>query len=112
MADRIHRVTLFKLPNKEHQEQLIASYRVLSSQQQRDGKPYILSLVVGPAVEDARSKGYTVVAKTEFASLDDMRWYDNECPAHAALKKTAGSFGIGPDDILSVYFEPAHLAVL
>ncbi|KAL2758516.1 hypothetical protein ACRALDRAFT_1068813 [Sodiomyces alcalophilus JCM 7366] len=112
MADRIHRVTMFRLPNKEHQEQLMDSYRVLSNQQQRNGKPYILSLIAGPAFEDARSKGYTIVTKTEFSSLDDMRWYDAECPAHATLKKLVGGFGIGPDDILSVYFEPGHIAVL
>ncbi|KAH7358281.1 hypothetical protein B0T11DRAFT_299362 [Plectosphaerella cucumerina] len=112
MADRVHRVTMFKLPNKQHQETLIAAYKVLSSEQKRDGKPYILSLVVGPALDDPRSKGFTLVAKTEFASLEDMRWYDSDCPAHDKLKGLVREFGIGPDDILSIYFEPGHVAVI
>jgi hypothetical protein len=39
-------------------------------------------MTVGPAEEDPRSQGYTLVSKTEFASMDDMKYYDNECPAH------------------------------
>jgi hypothetical protein len=52
------------------------------------------------------------VAKTEFASLEDMRWYDSDCPAHDKLKGLVREFGIGPDDILSIYFEPGHVAVI
>jgi len=43
----------------------------------------------GQAKEDPRSKGYTVVAYTVFASLDDMKYYDTDCAAHAKLKKVA-----------------------
>ncbi|EGY19843.1 hypothetical protein ACHAP6_006894 [Verticillium nonalfalfae] len=113
MANRVHRVTMFKLPNKDHQEKLLAAYRTLSAEQKKDGAPYILSLVVGPALADPRSKGYTIVAKTEFASLADMRWYDDECPAHAKLKALVPEFGLNPpEDIMSIYFEPGHVAVL
>ncbi|KAG7146034.1 Fusaristatin A biosynthesis cluster protein like [Verticillium longisporum] len=113
MANRVHRVTMFKLPNKDHQDKLLAAYRTLSAEQKKDGAPYILSLVVGPALADPRSKGYTIVAKTEFASLADMRWYDDECPAHAKLKALVPEFGLNPpEDVMSIYFEPGHVAVL
>ncbi|KAM0653597.1 hypothetical protein ACHAPH_009251, partial [Verticillium nonalfalfae] len=32
MANRVHRVTMFKLPNKDHQEKLLAAYRTLSAE--------------------------------------------------------------------------------
>jgi hypothetical protein len=53
-----------------------------------------LYLSAGLTDDPARSKGFTVVARTEFASMEDMRFYDEECPAHAALKATARAFGM------------------
>ncbi|GKT50758.1 uncharacterized protein ColSpa_10939 [Colletotrichum spaethianum] len=71
----------------------------------QDGKPYILSMVVGPAADDPRTQGFTVVAKTEFASLDDMKYYDDECAAHGALKAfVKEKLTVG--GVMSVYFEP------
>jgi hypothetical protein len=35
MAGRIHRVTMFKLPEVEHQEKLIEAYKTLSKNQQK-----------------------------------------------------------------------------
>jgi hypothetical protein len=55
----------------------------------QDGSAYILRCVAGPAVDDARSQGYTLAAQTTFSNLDDMKFYDNECEAHAALKAVA-----------------------
>ncbi|KAK9779904.1 putative Stress responsive A/B barrel domain-containing protein [Seiridium cardinale] len=108
MAGRIHRVTMFKLPEPEHQKQLIEAYRTLSKNQQKDGKPYILSLDAGSAKDDPRSQGFTVVSKTNFASLDDMKYYDEKCEAHAALKAFAKqnlTIQGGPSGVLTVYFE-------
>lgn len=70
----------------------------------QDGKPYILSLVAGVAEEDARSQGYTVVAKSEFASMDDLKYYDNECKAHQVLKATAKTLGM--EGVMTVFFKP------
>lgn len=39
-----------------------------------------------PTHDDPRSQGYTMVARTAFASKADMDFYDNECEAHAAIK--------------------------
>ena len=68
----------------------------------KDGKRYILYMSAGIAVDPARSRGFTVVARSEFANMDDMRWYDEECPAHAALKETARGFNL-PEPPLVVY---------
>ncbi|KAM3440698.1 hypothetical protein NHJ13734_003155 [Beauveria thailandica] len=104
MADRVHRVTMFKIPNKENQAKLIAAYAKVDQTNQKDGKPYIKSLIVGAAEEDPRSQGYTVVCKTEFASMDDMKFYDDGCPAHSEFKATAR--GLGVEGIMTTYFTP------
>ena len=62
-------------------------------------------MVVGLAEPDARSQGITVVAKTEFASLEDMHYYDDDCPAHKALKEYAKGFKHETKPI-SIYFKP------
>lgn len=40
--------------------------------------------------------------KTTFASKADMDWYDNECQAHAELKKVSAPLR---DDLLTVWYE-------
>jgi hypothetical protein len=59
---------------------------------------------VGVAEDDARSQGYTVICKTEFASMEDLKYYDDSCAAHQALKATAKDFGV--EGIMTVYFKP------
>lgn len=42
-----------------------------------------------------------------------MRYYDDTCAAHTQLKGLVKTFGLGPEDILSIYFDaPAHVATL
>jgi hypothetical protein len=60
----------------------------------QDGRSYILFLDAGIIEDPARSKGYTVIGTTEFNSLDDMRFYDEECEDHAALKARARELGL------------------
>ncbi len=74
----------------------------------QNGAPYILSLTAGVAEADPRSNGFTVVAKTEFANLDDMMYYDNECKAHQDLK--AAAKGLTIEGIQTVYFTPQVVA--
>lgn len=105
MADRVHRVTMFKMPSKDDQAKLLKQYETLGAEQQRNGKPYILSMVVGPADEDARAQGYTLVSKTEFANMDDMKFYDDECIAHNDLKTFVKTLGV--EGVLTVFFKPA-----
>lgn len=60
-------------------------------------------MAVGPAEDDPRSQGYTLVSKTEFANMDDMKFYDNECPAHGAIKTFIKELTV--DGIMTVYFK-------
>ncbi|KAK0759832.1 hypothetical protein N5P37_008022 [Trichoderma harzianum] len=104
MADRVHRITMFKLPSEESQKKLIEEYKTLKENNRKDGQPYILSIAAGPAEPDQRSQGFTFVSKSEFASLEDMKYYDEECVAHQALKKVAMTLGV--EGIMTVYFKP------
>jgi hypothetical protein len=56
------------------------------SRGEQDGKPYIQMAAANAPHEDPRSQGYTLVARTVFASKADMDYYDNECEAHAGIK--------------------------
>jgi hypothetical protein len=76
----------------------------LLKNQPQDGKSYILSIHAGPAFEDARSNGFTFVAKTEFASMDDMAYYLNECESHKTLQLGAQSLGI--EGVMMVCYDP------
>lgn len=125
MGGKILRVTMFKIPEKENQLKLAENYKRLSTEAlkvcllpvvvkcwegncgliiNKDGKPYILSLQAGPTIEDSRSNGFTFVAKTEFASLEDMKYYDDEDQVHLLLKKTALQMNI--QEIVILYAEP------
>jgi len=104
MASRIVRITMFKLPSKDDQQKLLGLYRTLSETATKDGKPYILALAAGPAYEDVRSQGFTLVARSEFANLDDMKYYDEGCEAHKVLKQGAKTLGV--EGIMTVYYTP------
>jgi len=104
MASKVIRITMFKLPLKEDQQKLLGFYKTLSESAKKDGKPYILSLAAGPAYEDARSQGYTLVARSEFKDLEDMKFYDDGCEAHAELKKGAKTLGV--EGVMTVYYTP------
>jgi hypothetical protein len=56
----------------------------------QDGKPYIVRCEAYRLYDDPRSLGYTVVGKTVFESLEDMKFYDEECAAHKTLKANIG----------------------
>ncbi|KAJ6441605.1 stress responsive A/B barrel domain-containing protein [Purpureocillium lavendulum] len=118
MASQIHRVTLFKIPDHEHQERLLGFYKQMKSKalkvriliagtallrdHDKDGKPYILSVTAGNAKPDQRAQGFTFAAISVFSSVEDMVYYDNECAAHAELKAFAKTVHQGA---MMVYFE-------
>ena len=52
---------------------------------------------------DARNQGYSLAAQTTFSSLEDMKYYDEQCEAHAALKAVAKDKVEPPP--LMVFFE-------
>lgn len=119
MAEQITRITLFKVPDEENQNKILALYRqmpqkalkvsqvntscsttqlpvpvtfldwLFETDALQDGKPYILSVKAGLAVADQRAQGFTVAAVSTFASKGDMDYYDNGCAAHQELKSIA-----------------------
>lgn len=63
---------------------------------------YLCAGLANPA--DPRHKGYTVVSQSKFRSMDDMKFYDEQCVAHQELKAVVRS--LGPEEPpLTVYFE-------
>jgi len=103
MTKNIRRITLFKIPKTTDQERLLSIYKTLQQEAQKDGKPYILSVQAGKAFEDQRSQGYTLAVQTEFSSLDDMKFYDEDCSAHQSLKGVVKTLQC--DGAMTVYFE-------
>lgn len=103
-SQTIHRVTLFKIPSQEDQTRLIDIYRTLPARALKDDKPYILSATVGPTYDDMRNQGYTLAALSVFATIDDMKYYDEQCAAHGELKKVAKTLHQGA---MMVYFSNA-----
>ncbi|KAG8167369.1 hypothetical protein KVR01_003058 [Diaporthe batatas] len=101
----IHRVTLFKIPKEEDVDFLLDQYKILTKEARKDGAPYIVSIVAGRPLPDERTRGFTLVAKTTFRSLEDMRYYDSSCQAHANFKKHVPSRREG--EVVTVYFEDA-----
>ena len=65
-------------------------------------------MCAGLVTDPERAKGFTVVGKTEFASMEDMQFYDLECPAHQNLKAQAGSMGL-TEPPHTVFFEATPL---
>ncbi|KAL1837039.1 hypothetical protein VTJ49DRAFT_4328 [Mycothermus thermophilus] len=85
--ETIYRITLFKIPDPEGRQTLVAAYKELAKSHIKDGKPYILEASAGEILDDPRSAGYTELGHTVFASQEDMEYFDKECPAHAALRE-------------------------
>lgn len=71
--------------------------------EEQDGKPYILSSKALKLLSDPRSQGYTLAAQTTFSSVEDMKYYDEECAAHKELKEVVKPKAAGPP--LMVYGE-------
>lgn len=109
--EHIHRVTLFKIPEVEDQNKLLAKYKVAqqkalkvpcsrfpgcaASNIRQNGDPYIIRVEAGQTEEDQRNQGYTVCAKTTFASMDDFEYYDKTCEAHKEIRAFAASVNKG-----------------
>ncbi|KAF1350615.1 stress responsive A/B barrel domain-containing protein, partial [Delphinella strobiligena] len=85
----IHRVTMFRVPLPANIQPILDQYAKLQQEAKKDGKPYILRCVANRTFDDPRNQGYTICAHTSFASVDDMKYYDEQCEAHAALKAVA-----------------------
>ena len=68
----------------------------------QDGKPYIVAVEAGQTKDDARNQGYTVCAKSTFASMEDFDYYDKTCEAHKKIRAFAASVNQGS---MMVFFQ-------
>lgn len=110
----VQRITMFKVADEVDVPQFLEKYQTLAQDQQKvredcierwnnpqltrvqDGKPYILSIEAQRPVNDPRAQGFNVLAQTTFSSLDDVKYYDEKCEAHASLKAFAKERVAGP----------------
>ncbi|CAK4030676.1 Hypothetical predicted protein [Lecanosticta acicola] len=86
----IQRITSFKFTNESDVPGFLEQYKVLEKENQKDGKPYVLSVNAYPLVSDPRNQGYNVSAVTIFKDMEDVKYYDDQCEAHKNLKAWAG----------------------
>ncbi|KAI6810139.1 hypothetical protein KC332_g9675 [Hortaea werneckii] len=98
----IQRSTCFKLKSLEDAQGMMDAYKTVEQTQQRDGKPYILSISAHRTLDDPRSQGYNFVANTTFANIDDVKYYDEQCEAHQKLKAFAKDKVAGPPLVLHI----------
>ncbi|KAK0269942.1 hypothetical protein LTR35_014408 [Friedmanniomyces endolithicus] len=92
----IQRITCFKIKNETDIQGILDQYEHLSKTNQKDGKPYILETSAHKAIDDPRNSGYNLVAVTKYASMEDVKYYDEECEAHKQLKAFATGKLEGP----------------
>ncbi|KAL4968161.1 Dabb family protein [Aspergillus stella-maris] len=94
----ITRVTMIKLASEDSIPIALEGFKAFASSQKKEGEPYILSMQAGRAEGSVREQGYNFVTKSVFRSMDDMRYYENDCPAHneyrVFLKKNAPATGL------------------
>ncbi|APA11807.1 hypothetical protein SS1G_05308 [Sclerotinia sclerotiorum 1980 UF-70] len=100
----IIRITMFKAPTQSSRDALLKNYEKLSKTAVKNSTPYILSLQAGESQpNDPRTQGYSVVAKTEFKDLEDMKYYEDSCEAHRWFKGEVKNLGV--EGVCCVFFE-------
>lgn len=69
-------------------ENRLAAHQRFARAGVQDSKPYIISAKAHAVIPDpaGRNQDFTIAANTVFASLDDMKFYDDDCEAHKAIK--------------------------
>ncbi|KAH6661894.1 hypothetical protein B0J14DRAFT_687706 [Halenospora varia] len=85
MTTPITRVTMIKIP-ADKIEIALQGFETFTKTQQKDGKPYILSMEAGPAQGNVRDQGYTFVTKSVFVNMEDMKFYETQCAGHQEYK--------------------------
>lgn len=105
MSKQIIRITLFKMPSESDIEAALAKYSTLQGTAVKDGKPYILSARAFKTYDDPRNNGFTVCGRTVFSSLEDMKYYDEDCEAHKELKAEFKGKVAMPGGVMTVYMD-------
>ncbi|KAF2812511.1 uncharacterized protein BDZ99DRAFT_461184 [Mytilinidion resinicola] len=109
MASPVVRLTLFKIPDPQDIDYLVAKFSTIQTDAVKvPAKPYIFAASTSKLHEEPRNQGYTVVARIIFHSMADMEYYDKECPAHAAIKEAGKGKATEPPLIVSMDANPAE----
>ncbi|KAL9097128.1 MAG: hypothetical protein Q9165_000555 [Trypethelium subeluteriae] len=66
-----------QVPNPADIDGILEKYSTLKEDAKKDGKPYILEVNAGKAITDSRNQGYSFLAVTKFASVEDMKHIDS-----------------------------------
>ncbi|KAL3473159.1 hypothetical protein BJX99DRAFT_261589 [Aspergillus californicus] len=103
MTAPITRVTMIKIPSEDHLAIALEGFTVFAKTQQKDGEPYILSMQAGRANGPVRDQGYTFVTKSVFRNIEEMRYYETECPAHNAYREFLKSNAV-VEGLMTVHF--------
>ncbi|TKA74169.1 hypothetical protein B0A55_06585 [Friedmanniomyces simplex] len=98
----IQRMTCFKVKHESDIQGLLDQYQSVSETNEKDGRPYILETSSRKAIEDPRNPGYNLIGITKFASMEDVKYYDEACEAHMRLKAFAKDKVEGPPLVLHV----------
>ncbi|KAK5130731.1 hypothetical protein LTR08_001718 [Meristemomyces frigidus] len=96
----IQRTTCFKMKDEADITGMIEQYKTLEQTARKDGKKYIQEVTSRQTINDPRSQGFNFIASTMFASMDDFKYYDEECAAHGKLKAWAKDKVGGPPLVL------------
>ncbi|KAG4033607.1 hypothetical protein MFRU_004g01110 [Monilinia fructicola] len=105
----IIRITMFKVPSQASRDSMLKGYETLSKTAVKNSLPYIVSLHAGETQpNDPRTQGYSVVAKTEFKNLEDMKYYEEGCEAHQKFKAAVKTLGI--EGMCCVFYEASVVA--
>lgn len=98
-------MTLFKVPDESNIEAALAKYATLKQDALKNNSPYILSVNASKTYSDPRNQGFTICARTIFASIEDMQYYDTECAAHQGIKEALKGKVSQPGGVLMVYMD-------
>ncbi|KAG9248600.1 stress responsive A/B barrel domain-containing protein [Calycina marina] len=86
MSTQITRVTMIKVA-PEHLDIALEGFKTFAQNQQKNGKPYILSMEAGPINGgQVKDRGFTFLMKSVFKSQEDMEFYMTKCEGHEAYK--------------------------
>ncbi|TEY43195.1 hypothetical protein BOTCAL_0375g00110 [Botryotinia calthae] len=103
------RITMFKVPSQASRDTILKNYETLSKKAVKNSVPYIVSLQAGESqANDPRTQGYSLVAKTEFKNMEDLKYYDESCEAHKWFKGEIKTLGI--EGMCCVFYEPSVVA--
>ncbi|OCL10765.1 hypothetical protein AOQ84DRAFT_208966 [Glonium stellatum] len=102
MSKKIFRITLFKIASDADIEAVLPKYAALKETATKDGNQYIIMAKASRTYNDPRNKGFNFGARTVFASLEDMKYYDETCDAHKEIKATLKG---KVEDIMTVYMD-------